>query len=117
MSIEEVDEYLSKLDEPQRSTMRQLRRSILAVVPDAEQGISYGVPVFRVHGKNIAGLSAAQHHLSYLAHSGDVIASIDEDLLTGYRWSKGAIQMANDTPLPESIIAELIQARRTEAGV
>lgn len=117
MSIEEVDKYLSKLDEPQRSTLQELRRRILAIVPDAEQGIAYGVAVFRVDGKNIAGFSAAKKHVSYLPHSGGVIASIDQNLLTGYRASKGAVQMANDTPLPESIIAELIHARRSEAGV
>lgn len=117
MSIEEVDQYLSGLDEPQRSTLQQLRRSILAVAPEAEQGISYGVPVFRVSGKSIAGFSAAKKHLSYLAHSGDVIASLDQALLAGYRASKGAIQMPNDTALPEHLIAALVQARRTEAGV
>jgi uncharacterized protein YdhG (YjbR/CyaY superfamily) len=39
MSVAEIDEYLDRLDEPKRSTLNQLRRDILAVVPDAEQCI------------------------------------------------------------------------------
>ena len=35
MSAQEVDAYLAGLDEPRRRTLKALRRSILAVVPDA----------------------------------------------------------------------------------
>lgn len=48
VSAEEVDEYLRGLDEPKRSTLQALRRTILEIVPDAEQVISYRVPAFRV---------------------------------------------------------------------
>jgi hypothetical protein len=64
MSATEVDEYLDRLDEPKRSTLRRLRRDILAVVPDAEQGISYAVPAFKVAGKTIAGFAAFKNHLN-----------------------------------------------------
>jgi len=48
MSADEVDAYLAGLEEPKRSTLEALRRSILQAIPDAEQGLSYGVPVFRL---------------------------------------------------------------------
>ena len=51
VSAEEVDEYLSAVEEPKRSTLQALRRTILEMVPDAEQVISYRVPAFRVRGK------------------------------------------------------------------
>ena len=47
MSSREIDRYLAALDEPKRSTLEALRRSILDVVPEAEQCISYGVPAFK----------------------------------------------------------------------
>ena len=65
MTAEEVDAYLAGLDEPRRSTLEALRRSILAVVPDAEQGLSYGVPAFRVDGKVVAGFAAQKGSLSF----------------------------------------------------
>ena len=44
MSAAEIDDYLDRLDEPKRSTLSRLRGDILAVLPDAEQCISYAVP-------------------------------------------------------------------------
>lgn len=117
MSVEEINEYLARLEEPKRSTLEQLRQTILAVVPDAEQGLSYGVPAFRIGGKAVAGLSAATNHLSYLPHSGDVLGQLTADELRGFEASKGALKMPVDTPLPRELVAKLIAARRAEACV
>jgi len=46
MSEQEIDAYLAQLEEPKRSTLRQLRQTILEVIPDAEQCISYRMPAF-----------------------------------------------------------------------
>ncbi len=117
MSSEDVDRYLAALEEPKRSTLAELRRLILAVVPDAEQGMSYGVPVFRVGGKNVAGFSAAKNHVSYLPHSGTLLATLSDDELGGLASSKGALKMPVDRPLSADLVARLIEARRNEAGV
>ena len=66
MSAAEIDAYLDQLDEPKHSTLQQLRRDILSVVPDAEQCLSYAVPGFKVDGTTIAGFAAFKNHLSYL---------------------------------------------------
>ena len=76
MSKDEVDRYLAALEEPKRSTLDALRRTILDIVPEAEQCISYGVPAFRLQGKVIAGFAAFKNHLSYLPHSGSVFLSL-----------------------------------------
>jgi uncharacterized protein YdhG (YjbR/CyaY superfamily) len=54
----DVDRYLAAIDEPKRSTLEALRTSILEVVPEAEQCISYGMPAFKVGGKTVAGFAA-----------------------------------------------------------
>jgi uncharacterized protein YdhG (YjbR/CyaY superfamily) len=79
MSKREIDDYLRGLDEPKRSTLEHLRDTIVAIVPNAEQGISYGVPAFRLKGKTIAGFAAFANHLSYLPHSGRVIGHLAKD--------------------------------------
>ncbi|MFZ2016625.1 MAG: DUF1801 domain-containing protein, partial [Nocardioides sp.] len=78
MSADEIDAYLTTVEEPKRSTLETLRRSILAVVPDAEQCISYGMPAFRVDGKVVAGFAAFRHHLAYLPHSGAVLGDLGD---------------------------------------
>jgi hypothetical protein len=54
VSKQEIDKYLGTLDEPKRATLAQLRDTIVAIVPDAEQCISYGMPAFKLQGKTIA---------------------------------------------------------------
>lgn len=115
MSSDEVDRYLGALDEPSRAALEHLRATILAIVPDAEQGIAYGSPAFRVDGKAVAGFAAFKHHLSYLPHSGSVLATVADEV-AGYTTSKGALQFGVDEPLPEDLVRTLIEARRRELG-
>ena len=117
MAPQDVDQYLSSLDEPQRGTLEALRRSILEVVPDAEQRISYGVPAFVVNGKAVAGFAAFKSHLSYLPHSGSVLSQLDEGDLAGYRHTKGSLHFAVDQPLPSALVRKLVAARMSELGL
>jgi len=114
MSSADVDSYLAALDEPKRSTLQQLRRTILEVVPDAEEGISYAVPAFRVEGTVIAGFAAFTRHLSYLPHSGSVFPVL-ADQLRDYRTSSGALRFPIDAPLPKPLVEELIRVRMAQA--
>ena len=116
MGHEEIDTYVAALDEPKRSTLEALRRTILDVIPDAEQGISYGTPAFKVQGKAVAGFAAFKGHLSYLPHSGSVLAAL-RDEVDGYETSKGSLKFAIDQPLPNALVEKLIRARMAELGL
>jgi uncharacterized protein YdhG (YjbR/CyaY superfamily) len=109
----EVDDYLDALDEPQRSTLQALRRTILEIVPDAEEVISYGVPAFRVRGAIVAGFAAFKKHLSYLPFSGSVLGELG-DQLRGYTMTKGSLHFPADRPLPKPLVNELIAVRLAE---
>ena len=113
MSSDEVDAYLAELDEPKRSTLQELRRTILSVIPDAEEGISYGAPAFRVGGRVVAGFAAYKDHLSYLPHSGTVLSSLGSEV-AGYTTSAGALQFPVDSPLPRSLVDDLVTRRLGE---
>jgi uncharacterized protein YdhG (YjbR/CyaY superfamily) len=116
MAREEVDRYLEALDEPKRSTLEALRRSILKVLPEAEQCISYGAPAFKVQGKTVAGFAAFKNHLSYLPHSGSVFAALPDDTVP-YQVSKGALRFGIDEPLPGQLVEKLISVRVRELGL
>jgi uncharacterized protein YdhG (YjbR/CyaY superfamily) len=114
MSAQEIDEYLDALEEPKRATLALLRQAILDVLPDAEQGISYGLPAFRVQGKTIAGFAAFKSHLSYLPHSGSVFPQL-KDELQGYSTSSGALRFSIDQALPAPLVEKLIAVRLRQA--
>ena len=113
MSREEIDEYLAALAEPKRSTLEELRGTILSIIPEAEQCISYGMPTFKVRGKAVAGFAAFKNHLSYFPHSGSVLPELPEEV-AGYGGSKGTLQFAVDTPLPRPLVEKLIAVRLRE---
>ena len=114
MSAQEIDQYLDALEEPKRTTLARLRQAILDVLPEAEQGISYGGPAFRVRGKTVAGFAAFTNHLSYLPHSGSVFPQLKEEL-KGYSTSSGALRFSIDEPLPTRLVEKLIAVRLQEA--
>src|SRR6516162_9199247 len=114
MSQREVDNYLASLEEPKRSTLEALRQTIVDVIPEAEQCISYGVPAFRLEGKVIAGFAAFKNHLSYLPHSGSVFPELADEV-SQYATSKGALQFAVDRPLPKALVKKLIAIRKRQA--
>jgi uncharacterized protein YdhG (YjbR/CyaY superfamily) len=114
MSAREIDRYLDSLEEPKRSTLTQLRQTIMDILPDADQGIAYGAPAFKVDGKTIAGFAAFKNHLSYLPHSGSVFPELREEL-KGYSNSTGALRFNIDEPLPRPLVQKLISVRLRQA--
>jgi uncharacterized protein YdhG (YjbR/CyaY superfamily) len=110
----EIDQYLSTLDQPKRATLAQLRDTIVAIVPNAEQCISYGMPAFKLQGKTIAGFAAFKSHLSYLPHSGSVIPQLAKET-EGYTKTKGSLHFPVDKPLPKKLVKQLLDARMAEA--
>ncbi len=114
MSAEEIDDYLDTLEEPKRSTLAQLRDTIMSTVPDAEQGISYGMPAFKLRGKTIAGFAAFKNHLSYLPHSGAVIPALAKQT-EGYTSTPGSLHFPVDKALPNALVKELLSVRMAQA--
>jgi uncharacterized protein YdhG (YjbR/CyaY superfamily) len=111
--MREVDAYLAALDEPKRTTLQTLRRTISGVVPGAEEVISYGMPGFRLNGNIVAGFAAFKDHLSYLPHSGSVLSELSAEL-KGYKQTPGSLHFAVDKPLPKTLVKKLIAGRLRE---
>src|SRR3954454_15746781 len=116
MAATTIDGYLRALDEPKRSTLEEMRRRILEIVPKSEQCLSYSVPAFRVQGKTVAGLAAFKNHLSYLPHSGSVLAQLEGEIGRDRR-KKSALHFAVDEPLPAHLVRHLVLTRMRECGL
>ncbi len=114
MSSDEIDQYLADLEEPKRSTLQGLRQTIREVLPEAEEGMSYRLPAFKIDGKVIAGFAAFKNHLSYLPHSGSVFPELHDEVAS-YKTSTGALQFPVDTPLPKPLVEQLIRVRIAQA--
>ena len=109
----EVDEYLARLPEPARTTLRKIRAVIRsAVPPEATEAISYRMPTFRYKGP-LLGFAAFPNHCGLYPMSPPVIVAF-KDELKDYQTSKGAIRFPVDKPLPAALVKKLVKARIAE---
>ena len=108
----DVDAFLARLPDDARATLEILRKTIRAVVPEATETISYGVPAFKLT-KTLVSYGAARNHCSLYVMSPAVMEA-HADLLQGYDTSKGTIRFPVDRPLPAELVRRLVEARIAE---
>jgi uncharacterized protein YdhG (YjbR/CyaY superfamily) len=108
-----MDDYLAELAPEQRAALGRVREIVTSLVPDAEEGKSYGMPAFISAGRPLLGFRAAKTHLSIFPFSPAAIESV-KDRLDGFDLAKGTIRFTADHPVPEAILADVIHFRQRE---
>lgn len=108
-----VDAYLKSVSGPNRTALENLRKTIKSIIPESAEGLSYGMPAFKVNGKSVAAFMAFQNHLSYFPMSGTTLRTLKHDL-KGYEQTKSALHFTADQPLPKPLVGKLIAARLAE---
>lgn len=108
-----IDAWLAKLSGPRRAALVRLRKTIRAIVPDAEECISYGMPAFRLRGKVIAGFIARADGCSYLPFSGSTLGTLAKEL-EGWTRTKSSLHFGPDRPLPVTLVRRLLRTRIAE---
>ena len=108
----EVDKYIAGFPENVQQRLKQMRETILKVVPDAEEKIGYGIPTYKVDGKNLVHFGGFKNHVGfYPTPSG--ITSFDEDLVP-YKKAKGSVNFLHDEKLPLSLVTKIVKFRVKE---
>jgi uncharacterized protein YdhG (YjbR/CyaY superfamily) len=103
-----VDEYLARVPEPARGTLKKIRAMIRSVVPaDASEAISYGIPSFKYKGW-LVGYAAFANHCSFFPGA---LPTKFADELKRFPTSKGTIRFPVDKPLPAALVKRLVRAR------
>ncbi len=109
-----VDDYLSGIeDEAARDVLTHIRDIVLELVPDAEQGTSYGMPAMRLRGRPLLAFKLTKAHLAIYPFSPAVIEGV-RDRLAGHSLSKGTIRFSTDQPVPDDILRDLVRLRVAE---
>ena len=109
-----VDQYLATLPKDKRDALTKLRAAIKAAAPDATEGISYQVPVFKLDGKPLVGFGAATAHCTFFLMSTSDSMRARLAALKGYKLGGGSIQFPADKPLPATLVRTLVKARIAE---
>ena len=108
-----IDAYLGTVKGEKRAALEALRKTIRAVVPDAEECISYAIPAFRLRGKVVAGFAATARGCSYFPFSGSILTTL-ADALAGYERTKSSLHFDPAKGLPPALVRKLLKARIAE---
>ena len=107
-----IDEHLAKLPADQRLALQSLRRTILSVMPDAEEVISYGVPMFKRNGKGVIAMSAKKDYCSLHLMSPPLAKRMEKELKP---YLKGVtLHFKPEKPLPAALVKKIAKARMKE---
>ena len=108
----DVDKYFAAVSEPARSTLNTIRATIRsAVPPEATEGISYGIPVFKYKGA-LVWFAAFSKHCSFFP--GSLVIAASKSDLKDCQTSKGTIRFPVDKPLSATLVRKLVKARIAE---
>lgn len=110
---ETLDTYLAALADDKRSALEKLRGIIKSAAPDAAEGISYRIPVFRHKGKLLVGFAAFKDHCSFFPMSLAIMKERKAELKS-HETDKGTIRFTPGKPLPATLIRKIVKARIEE---
>ena len=109
----EVAEYVASLEGEQRTAVARVLDRARALVPDVEEGHSYGMPALRHRGSPLVAVTVTRSHIGLYPFSPAIIAAMSADLAP-FAPSKGAIRFQPEAPLPDDLVDRIVLARRDE---
>jgi uncharacterized protein YdhG (YjbR/CyaY superfamily) len=104
-----VGAYVASLPPATRREFQKLRKAIAAAAPGAEEGVSYGIPAFRLDGRLLVWFAAFKEHFSLFP--GASVVRTQAAALKGYSTSNGTIRLPQDEPVPVGLVTKLVKAR------
>lgn len=108
-----VDDYLAGLDAADAAIIEHAYDVVREVVPEAEQGLGYGMPALVYRGRSLISVMRAKHHFGVYPFSPAAVVDI-LPLLDGVDHAKGTIRFAPGAPLPDDTLRALAAARRAQ---
>ncbi|MDR1563337.1 MAG: DUF1801 domain-containing protein [Oscillospiraceae bacterium] len=88
--------------------LQQIREAIHAAAPDAIEKMSWQMPTFW-QGENLIHFAANKKHIGI--YPGGEAVGVFAERLTGYKTSKGAIQLPLEKPIDYALIADIVRWR------
>jgi uncharacterized protein YdhG (YjbR/CyaY superfamily) len=107
-----IDEYLKNFPSEVQEKLQQVRNLVQKLAPTAIETISYGMPTFKLNGKNLVHFAGYKSHIGfYPTPSG--ITNFEKELSV-YKTSKGTAQFKINDEIPEKLIEKIVRFRIEE---
>jgi uncharacterized protein YdhG (YjbR/CyaY superfamily) len=108
-----IDEYICDYPDNVQEILQKIRNLISKEIPGGEEAIKYGIPTFRLNGKNMVHFGGYKNHIGFYPAPRAIEKFKDE--LAKYEGGKGTVQFPLDKPIPYDLIKRIVQFRVTES--
>ena len=106
-----VEEYIATAEPKAKKALRDIRKTIKAAAPKAEEVISYQMPGYKQNGM-VVFFAGYKNHIGFYP-TGSGIEKFKNEFAK-YKWSKGAVQFPLDKPLPAALIKKIVKFKLKE---
>ena len=106
-----IDEYIATFPKETQKILEEIRATIKAAAPAAEEKISYQMPTFYLNG-NLIHFAAFKNHIGIYPTPSGTQAFKDE--ISMYQGAKGSIRLPIDEPMPLALIGRIVKFRVAE---
>ena len=109
--VNTIDEYIAAFPQDIQKILNEIRTTIKAAAPKAEEKISYQMPTFFLNG-NLVHFAAFKEHVGFYPTPSGIEAFQKE--LSIYKGAKGSVQFPLDEPMPLKLISRIVKFRAAE---
>lgn len=107
-------EYVAGVADPEvRRALQHAWDVAAAAAPEAEEGVSYGIPALKLGKSPVFAVQAAAKHLTMVPFDPAVLDALG-DRLDGFARTKGTLQFSAAHPVPDDVIREMVRLRLEE---
>ena len=108
VAINSVNDYIATYPPAVRKLLTQMRKTIKAAAPEAEEIISYHMPAYKQHGI-LVYFAAHTNHIGFYPFR----SAIDEfsQELKNYEGSKGTVRFPFTEPIPVRLVTRMVKFR------
>jgi uncharacterized protein YdhG (YjbR/CyaY superfamily) len=108
-----VAEYLDALTPERRERFETLRATVRAAAPDADEGIAYDMPAYRLGGRFMCSIAAYSKWDSLFPATDEIVARLGDEVAP-YVKGRGTFQFPLRDPLPLELIDRIVRIRHEE---
>ena len=112
MNANPIDQFISTYPPEVQTILQKIRELIQKSAPGAEEAMSYGIPTFKLNGKNLVHSSAFKEHIGFYPTPSGIEKFKKQ--LSVYEGAKGSVKFPLNKPIPYALIMKIVQFRVKE---